>query len=230
MKPSNSIEEIREGIEFFKYKSKGDCEFVITRFKETLEWTKDIEHLCTVYNKGDTVDLSCSTIKNVPNNGVGLETILRHIIENYTTLARTTFFCQGTIADRKDQPLYPFRWYFEGADAETIRANDIEAYDIGTSTFLQDDAKYKMTLAQFRENIVGIPYKNLVDRWVKGDWIAVGRNVIRKKPKEYYEYIYKQCQFERGIFLEECYFLERSLYTLFTKPYKRGFEKFFSKE
>jgi hypothetical protein len=227
MKPSNSIEAIRGGIEFFKSKSKRECEFVITRFREPLEWTKGLEHLCTVYNKGDMFELSGATIKDVPNNGVGLETILRHIIENYNTLASTTFFCQGTIADRQDQPLYPFRWYFEGADTDTIRANDIEAYDLGTSKFLQGGT-YRRTLAEFRDQIVGIPYKNLVDRWVKGDWIAVGRNVIQKKPKAYYEYVYKECHFERGIFLEECYFLERSLYTMFTKPYKRDFERYFT--
>lgn len=223
MKPSNSIEGIRTGIDYFKTKSKKDCEFVITRFREPLDWTEGIEHLCTIYNKGEPFDLSGASIKNVPNQGVGLETVFRHIIENYDSLAKTTMFCQGTIADRQDQPLYPFRWYFEGATDDTIRANEIEAYDIGSSKFVQNGT-YRRTLAQFRDQIIGIPYRNLVDKWVKGDWIAVGRNIIRKKPKQYYEYVYKMCQFERGIFLEECYFLERSLYTLFTKPYKRGFE------
>jgi hypothetical protein len=226
MKPSNSIEKIREGIEFFRTKTRTECEFVITRFKEDLQWTQGIEHLCTVYNKGDIFDLSSARIKNVPNKGVGLETILRHIIENYDALATTTFFCQGTIADRQDQPLYPFRWYFEGADVDTIRANTIEAYDIGTTKFTLNGTP-RRTLSQFRDQIVGIPYRNLVDKWVKGDWIAVGRNVIRKKPKAYYEYIYRECHFERGIFLEECYFLERSLYSIFTTPYKRGFERVF---
>ena len=224
MKPTNSVEEIRKGIEFFRTQSKKDCEFVITRFNETLDWTRGIEHLCTVYNKGELFELSGAKIKNVPNHGVGLETVLRHIIENYNTLAKTTMFCQGTIGDRQDQPLYPLYWYFDGAKTDTIRAYDIEAYDLGTTKFLVDGL-YKRTLSQFRDEIIGIPYKNLVDRWVKGDWIAVGSDIIRKKPRKYYEYVYKMCQFERGIFLEECYFLERSLYTLFTKPLKRGFEK-----
>jgi hypothetical protein len=226
MKPSNSIETIRRGIEFFKSKTKADCEFVITRCRESLDWTEGIQHLCTVYNKGEPFDLSGAEIKRVPNNGVGLETVLRHIIENYNTLAKNTFFCQGTIADRQDQPLYPFHWYFEGADENTIRANEIEAYDLGSSKYPQD-GKYRRTLSEFREQIVGIPYRNLVEKWVKGDWIAVGRKLIQKKPKQYYEYIYRESHFERGIFLEECYFLERSLYSIFTKPYKRGFEKNF---
>jgi hypothetical protein len=227
MKPSNSLEKIREGIEFFKTKKKLECEFVITRFREDLLWTTGIEHLCTVYNKGESFDLSGAVIQCVPNKGVGLETVLRHIIERYDSLATTTFFCQGTVADRQDQPLYPFRWYFEGADANTIRGHTIEAYDIGSTKFIFDGS-YRRTLSQFRDEIVGIPYRNLVDKWVKGDWIAVGKNVIRKKPKSYYEYIYKECHFERGIFLEECYFLERSLYSIFTMPYKRGFEKVFT--
>ena len=228
MKPSNSLEKIREGIDFFKRKQKSECEFVITRFQEDLLWTKGIEHLCTVYNKGGAFDLSGAIIQCVPNKGVGLETVLRHIIERYESLATTTFFCQGTVADRQDQPLYPFRWYFEDANADTIRGHTIEAYDIGSTKFIFDGA-YRRTLSQFRDEVVGIPYRNLVEKWVKGDWIAVGRNVIRKKPRAYYEYIYKQCHFERGIFLEECYFLERSLYSIFTTNYKRGFEKVFTK-
>lgn len=227
MRLSNSIEEIRKDIDFFSNKQRNQYEFVITRFREELEWTKGIEHLCTIYNKGKEFDLSGAKIKNVSNNGVGLETILRHIIEEYDSLADVTFFCQGTIADRKDQPLYPFKWYFESTTVNDIRANTIEAYDLPSSRY-SDKKIPGRTLSEFREKVIGIPYKNLSEKWVKGDWIAVGRNMIRKKPKEYYEYVYKQCRFERGIFLEECYFLERSMYSIFTQPFKRGFEKVFS--
>lgn len=226
MRLSNSIDEIRKDIDFFQTKQRHQYEFVITRFREDLEWTKGIEHLCTIYNKGERFDCSGARIKNVPNNGVGLETILRHIIEEYTSLADVTLFCQGTVGDRKDQPLYPFKWYFENTTVNDIKANTIEAYDLPSSRYTPIKTPGR-TLGEFRDQVIGIPYKNLSEKWVKGDWIAVGRNIIHKKPREYYEYIYKQCHFERGIFLEECYFLERSMYSIFTQPLKRGFEKIF---
>lgn len=227
MRLSNSIEEIRKDIDFFQNKQRHQYEFVITRFREELEWTKGIEHLCTIYNKGEPFELSGAKIKCVPNNGVGLETNLRHIIEEYNSLADVTFFCQGTVADRQDQPLYPFKWYFENTTVDSIKGNTIESYDLPSSRYMNND-KPGRTLAQFREQVIGIPYKNLSEKWVKGDWISVGRNIIHKKPKKYYEYVYKECHFERGIFLEECYFLERSLYSIFTQPLKRGFEKVYN--
>lgn len=227
MKPSNSIEQIREGIEFFEPKQKSQCEFVITRYQENLEWTNDIEHLCTVYNKGNVFDISGALVKSVPNQGVGLETVLRHIIEQYNSLADVTFFCQGTVADRTDQPIYPFKWYFENTTASDIKAMTEEAYDLPTSRYMKNGEKGGRTLQQFRNEVIGIPYKNLSERWVRGDWIAVGRNVIRSKPKAYYEHIYRECHFERGIFLEECYFLERSLYSIFTRPLEKRFQEMF---
>lgn len=224
MKASNSIQQIREGIEFFESKQKSQCEFVITRFQEDLEWTKGLEHLCTIYNKGNAFDLSGARIKSVPNKGVGLETVLRHIIEEYDSLADVTMFCQGTLADRIDQPLYPLKWYFETTTTEGIRGYTEDLYDPPSFRY-KKDAVNGRTFQQFREEVLGIPYRRAIDQWVKGDWIAVGKTRIRSKPKKYYEYIYAQCHFERGIFLEETYFLERSLYSMFTRPYRKGFEQ-----
>jgi hypothetical protein len=222
--PTNEISEILKHLEYFKPLHKKQAEFVITRYNESLEWTRGIEHLTTIYNKGSPIEGAI----HVPNYGYGLETMLRHIITRYDSLADVTFFAQGNIADRKDQPMYPLYYYFQGMNADKIRAVLTLAYDIPKSryrsrltdpdTFARDD----ITLEQFRRNI-GIPYKLTIENWVKGDWISVGRNLIRSKPKAYYCYLYSACKFGRGTIVEECWFLERSFYSIFTEPIERSF-------
>jgi hypothetical protein len=97
----------------FTYLDRTKFEIVITRFNEPLFWTGGMEHLCTVYNKGEGFRLDKrAKIVSVPNHGVGTETILRHIIERYDSLADVTFFSQATLCDRVDQPLYPLKEYY----------------------------------------------------------------------------------------------------------------------
>jgi hypothetical protein len=204
--------DIRRDIDYFKDKTKTQCEFVITRFNETLEWTAGIEHLSTIYNKGDTFDISGSKIINVPNYGLGVETILNHIISRYDSLANVTMFCQGNIGDRSDQPIYPFVWYFKDVGLKDIRAYITDVCD--PPSFKWGDNNY--TLGQFFKNVIGIPYNIMKQKWVKGDWISIGRELIRRRPLEYYKNVYNKCRFNRSLRIPELYFLERSFYMMFT--------------
>lgn len=228
MSATNEIYEIFRNLEYFKTLDKNRAEIVITRYNEPLDWIKGMEHLVTVYNKGHlNHPIEMATIK-VPNYGYGLETMLRHIITRYDSLAEVTFFAQGRLGDREDQPIYPLYYYFEGMNANSIRGVKTLAYDLPKSryrnrltdpgTFACDDK----TLEDFRKSI-GIPYKFTIEHWVKGDWISVGRNLIREKPKEYYSYLYDACKFGRGVIVEECWFLERSWYSIFTTSLKKNF-------
>jgi hypothetical protein len=235
MNPTNNLAIILKNRSKFLQVSKASVEFVVTRFQEDLAWTSGLEHLVTVYNKGSAdFDISGATIVSVPNFGAGLETVLRHIIMRYNSLADATMFCQGQIADRTDQSLYPLEWYFDfTTDLDTakkgVKGVLTDSYDVPRSRYrsrLSNDsckAVRDRTLRDFREKVVGIPYKYLVEFWVRGDWISVQRDVVRKKPLEYYKYLYQACQFGRGTFVEECWFLERSLYSIFTQPVRRDF-------
>lgn len=198
-------------------------EFVVTRFQEPLTWIQGLEHLTTVYNKGSPLDISANVIE-VPNVGAGLETMLRHIIIRYDSLAEITMFCQGTLLDRDDQPLYPLDWYFKDMPTSGVKGVVVEAWDRGDSRFpnrLSDPncaALQNRTLAMFRRDVVGISYKPYRESWVRGDWISVTAATLRKKPRAYYCYLYDACQFQRGIFTEELWYLERSWYSILTRP------------
>lgn len=203
----------------FKDFRKNNFEIVITRYNEDLLWTSGLEHLCSVYNKGSEFNFK-GDVKNVPNHGVGCETILRHICENYWRLADVTFFSQATLCDRSDQPLYPLEVY-RGCPIDSVVAYKDELNDMPKSRFIfriSDEGCRSvgdLTFGEWRRKI-GIPYKVAYESWVKGDWIAVGRKRVQKKPLSFYQNLYTLCEFERGILVEECWFLERTFYSLFS--------------
>jgi hypothetical protein len=224
MKPTNNLASILENVGKFSSKTKKEAEFVVTRYNENLEWTKGLEHLLTIYNKGDpSFEFKDASLHHVPNFGVGIETILRHIISNYHTLADTTMFCQATLADREDQPMHPLDWYFEEGEKSGVRGVMTDSYDGPRSRMrfrISNDgckAVKDRTLAEFRQKVVGIPYRYLVEFWVRGDWMSVTKEAIRKKPLEYYTYLYSECRFGRGLLVEECWFMERTFASLFTR-------------
>ena len=220
MQATVDLNIILKDIEILKDYTKADCEIVITRFNESLDWALALDHITTVYNKGPT-PLNFSTVRNIPNYGMGLETNLRHIIEQYDSLAKMTFFCQGNIADRVDQPLFPFIYYLANPNVNEIRCYKSVAYDPPTWRYTNRISNPSCEtlygdLSIFRKNIVQIPYKYYNEYWVRGDWICVGRNLIHRHPKAYYENLYNACKFTRGMAVEELWFLERSLYSIFT--------------
>lgn len=228
-KTTNDIETILKDKEWFLNQTKENLEIVITRYQENLVWTDGLEHICTIYNKGESYVKGNATVINVPNFGVGIETMLRHIITNYNKLSPITFFAQGTIADRQDQPLYPLQYYFTDFLASGVKGYITDAYDKSNSRYqtrlsLPNCVSIEnRNLAKFRSEVVGIPYKFLQEFWVRGDWISVTTETIRKKPLEYYIHLYNACQFQRGICVEELWFLERSWYSIFTRPLQKNF-------
>jgi hypothetical protein len=229
IKPTNDLETILKNKEWFLNQKRENLEIVITRFQEDLAWTDGLEHICTIYNKGQPFTKSSATVINVPNYGVGLETIFRHIILRYDSLAPITFFAQGTIADREDQPLYPLEYYFIDIPNSGVKGYLTDAYDKSNSRYqtrLSSPSCISIenrNLGKFRSEVVGIPYKFLQEFWVRGDWFSVTAETIRKKPRNYYIYLYNACQFQRGICVEELWFLERSNYCIFTRPLQRDF-------
>ena len=230
--PSNNPEDFLKNIHLFTNISPLQAEIVITRFNEPLEWTKDIAHLCTVYNKGvePLPSYSFNKIVPTPNFGLGIETILRHIILNYDSLAFTTFFCQGMILDRVDQPLYPLEWYLLNQTATGFIGLEDILYDSPNFRIVEKTtgnnllrAINERNLEKFRKEVIGMPYRLGIDRWVKGDWFSIGAKKIREKPIQYYMSIYIRSQFHRGVIVEELWYLERCYHSIFNRPIESYF-------
>jgi hypothetical protein len=207
--------------EFFKDITRSQFEIVITRFNEDLSWTDGIEHLCTVYNKGEPFSKGACKVVAVPNHGIGTETMLRHMVEQYHNLSAVTFFCQATLCDREDQPLYPLTTYAKCGINELVCVKE-DLWELPTARFRWRVSSPEcvsvgdMNLATWRKHI-GIPFRGAYESWVKGDWIAAGRQKILHRPKKFYKDLYDACHFQRGIQVEEIWFLERSFHSILQK-------------
>lgn len=221
--PSCSIVNVLKNVDYLKSIYKSQFEIVITRFKEPLEWTRGIEHLCTVYNKGPALEFA-GTVLNVPNYGLDLETVLRHIITNYHNLAAVTMFSQASLVDRVDQAMFDLTEYYKQCSVNSVFGHIAVATDPpdsrypGRLTNTSCSSIGDRDLSAFRKDVVKIPYRYFSEFWVRGEWMSVGRDRIRSKPLSYYRYLYAKCQFFRGNQVEELSFLERSFYSIFTEP------------
>jgi hypothetical protein len=224
MQASCDLNHVLGNKELFKEINRQQFEIVITRYNEDLSWTDGIEHLCMVYNKGKPFSKGECKVINVPNHGIGTETILRHIIEQYHNLSNVTFFCQGTLCDRVDQPLYPLETYARCAIDDIICVKE-NLWELPTARF-----KWRVSspdcisvnnrnLSEWRKEVFDskLPFRGVYEYWVKGDWIAAGCETIRRRPKKFYKDLYDACEFQRGIQVEENWFLERTFHTIFTK-------------
>jgi len=75
-----------------------------------------------------------------------------------------------------------------------------------------------LDLASWRKKVFSsLPFRGVYESWVKGDWIAAGRQRIQRRPKKFYKDLYDACEFQRGIQVEEIWFLERSFYSILQK-------------
>jgi len=208
--------------EFFKSITRSQFEIVITRFNEDLSWTDGIEHLCTVYNKGGPFSKGACQVVAVPKHGIGTETMLRHMFEQYHNLSAVTFFCQATLCDREDQPLYPLTTYAKCGINELVCVKE-DLWELPTARFRWRVSSPEcvsvgdLDLATWRKKVLGIPFRGAYESWVKGDWIAAGRQKILHRPKKFYKDLYDACQFQRGIQVEEIWFLERSFHSILQK-------------
>lgn len=211
--------------DFFLGYTREQFEIVITRFNEDLSWTDGIEHICTVYNKGEPFSKGACKVVAVPNYGFGTETILRHMIEQYHNLSAVTFFCQATLCDRVDQPLYPLTTYAKCGIDELVCVKE-DLWELPGARFRWRVSSPEcisvgdVDLATWRKKVFSSPslnFRGAYESWVKGDWIAAGRDRIRRRSKKFYKDLYDACQFQRGIQVEELWFLERSFHSILQK-------------
>lgn len=217
-----NLDHVLANKDFLKGLTRQQFEIVITRFNEDLSWTDGIEHLCTIYNKGKAFTKMDSKIICVPNHGLGTETMLRHMVEQYNNLSDVTFFCQATLCDREDQPLYPLTTYAQCGLDDIICVKE-DLWELPGARFRWRVSSPEcvsvgdVDLATWRKEVAGIAFRGVYESWVKGDWIAAGRDRIRRRPKKFYKHLYDACQFQRGIQVEEIWFLERSFHSILQK-------------
>lgn len=69
---------------------------VVAKYNENIDWTQNIKHKITIYDKSENPVLGSIPLKNVGREG---ETFLYHIVNNYDNLDDVTVFLQANPFD-----------------------------------------------------------------------------------------------------------------------------------
>lgn len=80
--------------------TKKEIEIVISRHNENITWSTMYSSIRIIYDKGYSKTRlptnTPGTVIRLPNLGRESNSYLKHIVENYYTLAKLTVFCQGS--------------------------------------------------------------------------------------------------------------------------------------
>ena len=166
-------------------KDKTNFELVISRYDEDINWSDNYAAFRTVYNKGGPLD--CENIQ-LENKGHLADTILKHILLRYDTLADTTFFCHGSFNYRKDQQIKETKpCHMLWQDFISLKKN--------TCVYIKrEDLEHHSFKYEQNSKSVGDLYKQFFKRdyrpnffWACGLWISVSKELIRRQPIAFYK-------------------------------------------
>lgn len=168
-------------------KTKRDFEMVIARYDEDISWSDHYKSFRTIYNKGEPIyNVEAIHLKNEGHHG---GTILTHIIQNYDSLADATFFTHGSFNYRDDMIIkdtYPCHRLFSDFIVTDPNALIYIHRDDVPHPF-ENFYDYPDTAETVYQRIFDMPYPPKRYIWGAGKIVTVGKNLIRKRPKHFYE-------------------------------------------
>lgn len=173
-------------------------DLVITRFNENIEWSdKLIPNLNKryIYNRGPSRLLSYddkTVVYNIVNLGRESLTIFEHIVNNYEILPDSVLFLQGQLNDRPDHPTLPLVEYMNCTSNQMIGAL---RYKDQMYNWLGNGINSKRTTLIEWQNILGIFNKQNI--YIRCNNFAIGRDIIKQFPKEYYQNIIDKSELQQ---------------------------------
>ncbi len=199
-----------------------DTQIVVSRYNENIDWLTPFKNITIIYNKGNNnIDSNIFNIVNLKNVGRESHTYLYHIINNYEKLAYNTIFFQGNINDHKILELNDYinnnnmTAHFENIPLYKFK-NKIEhkskwekEYNNGLML------KESLTPYEWLKDVLGIVFEENVDN-IKVIWganFAVTKDLIKSKPKSFYENILRYIEYHKNP--ELGHYIERSWYIFF---------------
>ena len=166
-------------------KTKANFEMVIARYDEDISWSDNYREFRTVYNKGGPTDYEAIPLENV---GHLADTILRHIIDRFDTLADVTFFTHGSFNYRTDQIIKEqgpcHRMWKEFIQLDLDAPVYISRTELPPSNEKSYD--YTETFGEVYERFFLKPYLQNFD-WACGKIMSVSRRHIQRRPKAFYQ-------------------------------------------
>jgi hypothetical protein len=198
-------------------------QIVVARYNENIDHLKILNDIVVIYNKGNNIYYKFNNIINLINVGREGHTYLYHIINNYYNLANQTFFMQAKTSDHK---MLDFIEYLKNNDfigkLSTLSTELLKKNIIFNKKYLKEFKKglllkSKYNPYDFITNILGIDINNDSEfNMVWGANFVVSRELIHKKPIEFYKNIIKYLEYHNNP--EEGHFFERSWYLIYKHP------------
>ena len=205
-------------------------EFVVSHYKENLEWLEKYADHCHVYDKGGgsaVMNVGFHQWESLPNVGREGHTYLHHIITNYHHLADITVFTQGSIQDHKDWVHRNIWQYVEETSKKGfsvcrpfIMSNWGRIQHAGKWKRMVNEGKMRranQTLGEFWESVFGFPHPTLAIGSYHGIF-GVAKNRILAHPKMFYANI--MSYLNTHINPEEGHYLERLWVSIFNGAQK----------
>jgi hypothetical protein len=199
-----------------------EYQIVVARYNENINYLSLFKDIMIVYNKGDSSIPSIFNSINLPNVGRESHTYLYHIIQNYDTLANRTLFIQGRINDHKLLPI--IEYFIPNEFVGKLTKNNIQYIKLPIKhegKYLKELMRGNMKRSKYTPyewiNKIGIDISGIKDfSMVWGANFCVSKELIHRKPKEFYEDIIKYVHYD--VNPEEGHFFERAWYLIFKHP------------
>ena len=206
-----------------------ELEFVVSRYRENLEWLDSYADHCHIYDKGGiAMNVAFHQWESLPNVGREAHTYLYHIITNYHHLADVTVFVQGSIKEHREFVYKNLSTYVEetkkkGFSFALLRPlrdwgsiHYVGKWRVERERGLMHPAKLE-TIGEFWESIFGSPHPDSALSSLCG-FFGVSKHHILIHPKSFYESIISYVN--THVNPEEGHYLERIWPSIFSEIYK----------
>lgn len=177
-----------------KEDTRYDYEIVVAHYRENLDWLEPYGSLVTLYHKSDYQEfptwIDSSRIITLENIGRESHTYLTHILERWDTLAPWTFFTQGGFNDHwyNGEVLPPSYYIFGGTVEGRYYTANLNCHRLGLPN--GDNSQH---FEQWWNSlkITPKPFKNYENQfqWAPGGFFTVHRDLIKSRPREFYQNI-----------------------------------------
>lgn len=225
----------RFGKIFYNTKTTGMSKCItIARYNKNIDWVDDIPNdiNVVVYNKGEPIQPLHRNvrIKNVDNIGIDQASHLQYIIDNYDNLPDLVLFAQDDFNRHTEELINIYEMNYSERDVafyidlmfkeaslygHSLNAFAYDYYGVFSPSYgfklpncYSDHFRTDLTFGEWFEQNIKTPYpSNFL--WFKCAIFAVHKRFILKRPKEFYQNLFKQFQHQRN---EIDHFMERSWY------------------
>jgi hypothetical protein len=173
-------------------------EIVVARYRERVEWTKNVPRgmAVTIYDKGGDLDPATvphARVETLENVGFEAHTYLHHLISRYDRLAPLTVFCQGHPFDHAHDLHQTLRRFAAGTDRVVrfrwlgfiIDSDDPEGKRLFVPWYKNEDGR-QLELDRFCRALFDAPAEPWTHFYVGAQFALTGERA-RHRSRAFYE-------------------------------------------